>query len=98
MSMTNFCINHELMHESIIIYQFSIGLNHKKNTGSITFNGEFVYSFPLTGPEWDKLVEEMSSVPFPTSKGKFTLKLFEDNLKLSYNPTSIHFYQAEFLF
>ena len=31
-------------------------IDHKKNTGSITFNGEFVYSFPLTGPEWDKLV------------------------------------------
>jgi len=28
----------------------------------------------------DKLVEEMSSVPFPTSKGKFTLKLFEDKI------------------
>ena len=28
----------------------------------------------------DKLVEEISSVPFPTSTGDFTLKLFEDKI------------------
>ena len=28
----------------------------------------------------DKLVEEISSVPFPTSNGEFTLKLFEDKI------------------
>ena len=31
-------------------------IDHDNNTGSIRFNGEFVYSFPLSGPEWDKLV------------------------------------------
>ena len=31
-------------------------VDHTKNEGSITFNGQFVYSFPLSGPEWDKLV------------------------------------------
>ncbi len=28
-------------------------IDHDKNEGSVTFNGEFVYSFPLYGPEWD---------------------------------------------
>ncbi len=31
-------------------------VDHDKNEGSITFNGEFVYSFPLSGPEWDTMV------------------------------------------
>ena len=31
-------------------------IDHDNNLGSITFNGEFVYSFPLSGPEWDKMV------------------------------------------
>ena len=31
-------------------------VDHTKNEGSITFNGQFVYSFPLYGPEWDELV------------------------------------------
>ena len=31
-------------------------VDHDNNEGSITFNGEFVYSFPLYGPEWDKMV------------------------------------------
>ena len=31
-------------------------VDHTKNEGSITFNGQFVYSFPLFGPEWDELV------------------------------------------
>ena len=31
-------------------------VDHDKNEGSVTFNGEFVYSFPLYGPKWDKLV------------------------------------------
>ena len=40
-----------------------LNIDHDNNLGSITFNGEFVYSFPLSGPEWDKLV----------SKSKFAL-------------------------
>ena len=31
-------------------------VDHNNNLGSITFNGEFVYSFPLEGPEWDEMV------------------------------------------
>ena len=31
-------------------------IDHDKNKGSVTFNGEFVYSFPLYGPEWDEMV------------------------------------------
>ena len=31
-------------------------VDHTKNEGSITFNGQFVYSFPLYGPGWDELV------------------------------------------
>lgn len=31
-------------------------VDHNNNLGSITFNGEFVYSFPLDGPEWDEMV------------------------------------------
>jgi|TARA_B100001741_G_C16464309_1_gene556780 hypothetical protein len=31
-------------------------VDHNNNLGSITFNGEFVYSFPLSGQEWDKMV------------------------------------------
>lgn len=31
-------------------------VDHTKNEGSITFNGQFVYSFPLYGSEWDELV------------------------------------------
>ena len=31
-------------------------VDHDNNEGSITFNGQFVYSFPLYGPEWDEIV------------------------------------------
>lgn len=31
-------------------------VDHDKNIGSITFNGQIVYDFPLHGPEWDKMV------------------------------------------
>ena len=31
-------------------------VDHNNNEGSITFNGEFVYSFPLYGPKWDEMV------------------------------------------
>ena len=32
-------------------------VDHDKNIGSITFNGQKVYDFPLHGPEWDKMVD-----------------------------------------
>jgi hypothetical protein len=31
-------------------------VDNKKNEGSITLNGQYVYSFPLYGKEWDKLI------------------------------------------
>lgn len=31
-------------------------VDHSENEASITFNGEFVYSFPLYGPEWDTMI------------------------------------------
>mgnify|MGYP001159478433 FL=1 len=33
-------------------------IDHDNNLGSITFNGNFVYSFALSGPEWDKMVSK----------------------------------------
>jgi hypothetical protein len=46
-------------------------VDHTKNEGSITFNGQFVYSFPLYGPEWDELV----------SRSKFSDDEYYKNLK-----------------
>ena len=31
-------------------------VDHNQNIGSITFNGQKVYDFPLYGPEWDEMV------------------------------------------
>ena len=33
-----------------------IKIDHNNNLGNVTFNGEDLYSFPLSGPEWDNLV------------------------------------------
>ena len=33
-----------------------IKIDHVNNLGTVKFNGEFAYSYPLSGPEWDKLV------------------------------------------
>ena len=46
-------------------------VDHTKNEGSIIFNGQFVYSFPLYGPEWDELV----------SRSKFSDDEYYKNLK-----------------
>jgi len=45
-------------------------VDHNKNEGSITFNGDFVYSFPLYGPEWDEMV----------SRSKFSPDKYYENL------------------
>ena len=39
-------------------------IDHKKNLGTVVMNGQFAFSYPLSGPEWDKLV----------SKSKFRFK------------------------
>ena len=39
-------------------------VDHNKNEGSITFNGEFVYSFPLYGQEWNELVSRSKFFTF----------------------------------
>ena len=39
-------------------------IDHKKNLGTVVMNGEFAFSYPLYGSEWDKLV----------SKSKFRYK------------------------
>ena len=39
-------------------------IDHKKNLGTVVMNGQFAFSFPLHGTEWDKLV----------SKSKFRYK------------------------
>ena len=31
-------------------------IDHKKNIGTVTMNGQLAFSYPLSGPEWDKLV------------------------------------------
>ena len=46
-------------------------VDHEINEGSITFNGQFVYSFPLYGPEWDKMI----------SRTKFSDDDYYENLK-----------------
>tara|TARA_S200000501_G_scaffold28369_1_gene24145 strand:- start:1867 stop:2652 length:786 start_codon:yes stop_codon:yes gene_type:complete len=33
-----------------------LNIDHNKNEGSIILNGQYVYSFPLYGEEWEKLV------------------------------------------
>ena len=45
-------------------------VDHTNNLGSVTFNGEFVYSFPLSGPEWDEMV----------SRSKFSPDKYYENL------------------
>tara|TARA_B100001287_G_scaffold64415_1_gene52377 strand:+ start:579 stop:1295 length:717 start_codon:yes stop_codon:yes gene_type:complete len=39
-------------------------IDHKNNLGTVVMNGQFAFSYPLYGPEWDKLV----------SKSKFRYK------------------------
>ena len=39
-------------------------IDHKNNIGTVKLNGQFAFSFPLSGPEWDNLV----------SKSKFRYK------------------------
>ena len=41
----------------------SIKIDHVNNLGTVKFNGELAFTYPLSGPEWDKLV----------SKSKFAL-------------------------
>lgn len=45
-------------------------VDHNNNLGSVTFNGEFVYSFPLYGSEWDDMV----------SRSKFSDDKYYENL------------------
>ena len=40
-----------------------VKIDHVNNLGTVKFNGELAYTYPLSGPEWDKLV----------SKSKFAL-------------------------
>ena len=35
-----------------------IRIDHKNNLGTVKFNGELAYTYPLSGPEWDKLVSQ----------------------------------------
>ena len=45
-------------------------VDHNENIGSITFNGQKVYDFPLYGPEWDTMV----------SRSKFNGDSYFENL------------------
>jgi len=45
-------------------------VDHNNNLGSVIFNGEFVYSFPLYGSEWDDMV----------SRSKFSDDKYYENL------------------
>ena len=31
-------------------------IDHRKNLGTVIMNGKFAFSYPLRGPNWDKLV------------------------------------------
>ena len=33
-------------------------IDHKKNLGTVVMNGQFAFSYPLYGPDWDKLVSK----------------------------------------
>ena len=44
-------------------------IDHKKNIGTVTMNGQLAFSYPLSGPEWDKLI----------SKSKFKYKEYYVN-------------------
>ena len=44
-------------------------IDHKKNIGTVTMNGQLAFSYPLSGPEWDKLI----------SKSKFRYKEYYVN-------------------
>ncbi len=46
-----------------------IKIDHKNNLGTVVMNGQFAYSYPLSGSEWDKLV----------SKSKFNNKNYYIN-------------------
>lgn len=35
-----------------------IKIDHKNNLGTVKFNNEFAYKYPLSGPEWEKLVSK----------------------------------------
>jgi hypothetical protein len=58
-------------------------VDHNKNIGSITFNGQKVYDFPLYGPEWDTMV----------SRSKFNGDSYYENL----TPEHSFFTYAPFL-
>tara|TARA_B100000575_G_scaffold201828_1_gene163560 strand:+ start:9261 stop:9977 length:717 start_codon:yes stop_codon:yes gene_type:complete len=40
-----------------------IKIDHSKNLGTVRFNGELAYTYPLSGPEWDKLVSKSKFAP-----------------------------------
>ena len=40
-----------------------IKIDHSNNLGSVIMNGELVYSYPLSGNEWDKLVSQSKFNP-----------------------------------
>ena len=40
-----------------------IKIDHKNNLGTVKFNGELAYTYPLSGPEWDKLVSQSKFAP-----------------------------------
>ncbi|MFL2633788.1 MAG: DUF1080 domain-containing protein [Candidatus Marisimplicoccus sp.] len=44
-------------------------IDHKKNIGTVTMNGQLAFSYRLSGPEWDKLI----------SKSKFRYKEYYVN-------------------
>ena len=33
-------------------------IDHKNNLGTVTINDQFAFSYPLSGPDWDKLVSK----------------------------------------
>ena len=33
-------------------------IDHRSNIGTAQLNGQFAFSFPLSGPEWDSLVSK----------------------------------------
>ena len=40
-----------------------IKIDHKNNLGTVKFNGELAYTYPLSGPEWDRLVSQSKFAP-----------------------------------
>jgi hypothetical protein len=56
-------------------------VDNKRNEGSITLNGKYVYSFPLYGEEWDKLISRSKF-----SSDNYFFGLSPDHIFYTYAP------------